>query len=146
MPKLVTRALVVCLVALAPCLSARAQTPAPSANITAAATTRAAVDNNAEAASLDAVRRQLREQQEEIERLRATLAEQSKAISELLARTTQTAAPTGATNGARVREATYTVDGVAPTDALAAQGQGGAAAKNPQTEQTLEARVGALEA
>jgi hypothetical protein len=95
---------------------------------------------------MDAVRKQLREQQEEIERLRATLAEQSKAINELLARTTATTQTNAATNAASVREATYTVDGVTPTDALAAQGQQGAGVKNPQTEQTLESREGALEA
>ncbi|MFL6229118.1 MAG: putative porin [Pyrinomonadaceae bacterium] len=138
-----TRPIAICLFALALCLSARAQTTAPDAN-NVATTTPASGSNNADPATLDAVQRQLREQQAEIERLRATLAEQSKAINELLSRAAPP--PNNMTaNAAGVREATYTVDGVAPTDVLAAQGQGGAAAKNPQTEQTLESRVGALE-
>ncbi|HZG52543.1 MAG TPA: hypothetical protein VEZ40_10450, partial [Pyrinomonadaceae bacterium] len=53
-------------------------------------------------ASLDDVRRQLQQQQIEIERLRATLAEQSKLLSELLARTARPE-----TGAATVSEAIY---------------------------------------
>jgi hypothetical protein len=144
MPKLSMPALWLCLVAL-PCLPARAQTP-PANNSATTTPAPAVAQGDADATSLDAVLKQLREQQAEIERLRATLAEQSKAINELLTRTTTTPQTNTAMNAAGVREATYTVDGVTATDALAVQGQGGAAAKNPQTEQTIEARVGALEA
>jgi hypothetical protein len=143
MSKFFTRALLCCAVAAALSLSARAQTPAPSTNN--AATQTAAPNNPTDAATLDAVRKQLQEQQAEIERLRATLNDQSKMISTLLARTTQPAATNA--NGANVREATFTVDGVATTDALASSSPqaGSAASKNPQPEQPLEARVHALE-
>lgn len=149
MPKLSTRALSLCITLVAACLSAHAQTSANNnaPPTTAATTTAPAASKNADAPSLEAVRRELQEQEQEIERLRATVAEQSKLLTDLLARTTQAPATATTTNAANVREATYTVDGVAATDALASTTPqaGGAAAKNPQTEQTLEARVHALE-
>jgi TolA-binding protein len=151
MPKLSKRALSLCVALAAACLSAHAQqTPASPANNDAATTNAPAASKHADAdaASLDAVRRQLQQQESEIERLRATVAEQSKLLSDLLARTAQAPSLTATTtNTANVREATYTVDGVATTGALASSPPqaGGAAAKNPQTEQTLEARVRTLE-
>ncbi|HEX8459507.1 MAG TPA: putative porin [Pyrinomonadaceae bacterium] len=97
--------------------------------------------------ALDDVRKQLHEQQAEIERLRTTLAEQSKLLNELLARTAAAAAhrPDAAT----VKEAVYASSDVAVTGTLNAErapGQEtGAAAKNPQTE-GVDARVRAIEA
>jgi hypothetical protein len=147
MTKLSTRAVALACVILALSLAAHAQTPQPSPGD--AATARQAASKrggDAGDASLEEVRRQVREQQAEIERLRAAVAEQTRLLSELLARTQQGAATT---NAGQVREATYSVDGVTVTGSLAAQQQppqaGGAAAKNPQTEQPLEARVSALE-
>jgi hypothetical protein len=146
MPKLSTRGALALASAIAAfSLAARAQTPAPSPNAVATAT-RAMSDKRGEAGgdSLEAVRRQVREQQAEIDRLRAAVAEQTRLLNELLTRTQQTAQ---ATRGAQVREATYAIDGVAVIGALASPSpqQQGAAAKNPQTEQPLEARVSALE-
>ncbi|MCA1613983.1 MAG: putative porin [Acidobacteria bacterium] len=120
---------------------AAAQTPAPHGRTHAPAVAAA----TPEADSLDEVRRQLREQGAEIERLRATLAEQSRLLAELLARGERagtTAAPKLG-GAATSREASYTVDGVAATDALApsaGQQTPGAAAQNPQTEQTEQAQ------
>ena len=154
MRQLFKRALPACLAVAALTVAVRAQQqqqqqspPASSSRVTAAASAaqpapRATGDagdaGDADAASLEAVRRQLREQQAEIERLRETLAEQSRLLGELLARTApaqQASAP------AAVRSAVYSVDGVPATDSLGAGAQqqtGGAAAKNPQTEQQEE--------
>lgn len=140
MPKLSARALALACVISALSFATRAQTPAPSPN---AAGTPAAANKTGDVddASLTAVRRQLQEQQAEIERLRAAVAEQTRLLNDLLARAQQGAAA----GSPQVREATYSIDGVMVTGALATQQAGGAAAKNPQTEQPLEARVGALE-
>src|SRR5437763_758156 len=64
MSKFFTRALLCCAVAAALSLSAHAQTHAPSTNN--AATQTAAPNNPTDAATLDAVRKQLQEQQAEI--------------------------------------------------------------------------------
>lgn len=145
MPKLFTRALALACVIATLCPAARAQTPTPSTNAVATAS-QAASNKSGDAgdASLEDVRRQVREQQVEIERLRAAVAEQTRLLSDLLARSRQDAT---ATNAAQVREAAYSVDGVTVTGSLASSPQqSGAAAKNPQTEQPpLEARVSALE-
>ncbi|MDT7541190.1 MAG: hypothetical protein QOE33_1094 [Acidobacteriota bacterium] len=150
MPKLFTRAAAICVAIGATLLMTHAQSrPAPTNSDDAAKTASQAAPaeaTNANASSLDAVRRQLQEQQAEIERLRATLTEQAKLLSDLLSRSTQ---PTATSSAANVREATYTIDGVAATDALATRAQqtqsGGPTAKNTQTGQTIEARVHALE-
>jgi TolA-binding protein len=136
--------------------AARAQTPrsaTPTRGATSARRETGAQDAaqapdataKTDADSLAEVRRQLREQQSEIERLRETIAEQSRLLAELLSRTARVesaAAATQADAPASVRDASYSVDGVAATDALArtpgAQQTGGAAAKNPQTEQQSE--------
>jgi hypothetical protein len=149
MPKLSTRAASICIVIIATLLVAHAQTPPVSTNNDAAAKSSpqaAAPDSasRADAVSLDSVRRQLQEQQTEIERLRATLAEQAKLLSDLLARTATPAS--SVTNATNVREASYTIDGVTASDSLSSVAQqDGAATKNPQTEQTIEARVHTLE-
>jgi hypothetical protein len=144
MPKLPTRALALSLALAAFCLAARAQTP-PHPPGDAAPARQGASNKGGGDASLEDVRRQVREQQVEIERLRAAVAEQTRLLSDLLARTQQQQG--AAAGAAQVREAAYSVDGVPITGALAApqQQQGGAAAKNPQTEQPLESRVSALE-
>ncbi len=90
----VLRALFVCALAvLTPAV--RAQTPTPTAT----------------PAALEEVRRELQAQREEIERLRATVAEQTRLVQQLLAREAKTGA---------VRDARYSVADVATTDALAA--------------------------
>ncbi|HEX9918700.1 MAG TPA: putative porin, partial [Pyrinomonadaceae bacterium] len=144
------RAPLVCALFIALASCAFAQTHAPTAQsraradaaiVTPGADTQApAAQQTRDAASLDDVRKQLREQQAEIELLRATLAEQSRLLNELLARTP------GA-NAAAVKEAVYSSGGAAATDTLGRAGSTGqeAAAKNPQTE-GVDARVGRIEA
>ncbi|HLL16335.1 MAG TPA: putative porin [Pyrinomonadaceae bacterium] len=112
-----------------------AQTP-----VTAAVTPDASAPTPA-ATPLDDVRKELREQRAEIERLRLALAEQSKLLNELLARSARpgAGAPT-------VKEAVYSSGDVTATDTLRAASPGQeAAAKNPQTE-GVDARVRAIEA
>ncbi|MCA1564288.1 MAG: putative porin [Acidobacteria bacterium] len=137
-------------VALTSC--AFAQTHAPA--VAAAATTtpgantqtpaaQQAHDDGGDDAPLDEVRRQLQEQQAEIELLRAAVAEQSKLLKELLALTSNAGA-----GAASVKEAVYSSgDAGATTDTLRRAGSPGqeAAAKNPQTE-GVDARVGRIEA
>ncbi|MCA1816955.1 MAG: putative porin [Acidobacteria bacterium] len=153
MHKLSARAFAHAFVFAALALSAHAQTPATNNAATQAAAhgDDAARPNGADAAAMDAVRKQLREQQAEIERLRATLDEQSKLIGTLLTRASQPAATNAGVAGvaAGAREATYTVDGVAATDATdATRADGGAASRAwgaGQPDQSLESRVSALE-
>ncbi|HEV7904414.1 MAG TPA: putative porin [Pyrinomonadaceae bacterium] len=100
-------------------------------------------------ASLDDVRRQLQQQRAEIEQLRSTLAEQTRLLNELLARTSRAEAEnrTAGAGVATVKEASYSSNDMAATDTLRAGASGGqeAAAKNPQTE-AIETRVGRIEA
>ncbi|HZH91439.1 MAG TPA: putative porin [Pyrinomonadaceae bacterium] len=122
----------------APAAAAAAAAPLPGATAQQAPTAQGAGDE----APLDEVRRRLREQQVEIERLRATLAEQSRLLNELLVRTAKRPEPDAAT----VKEAVYSTGDAAATDAsrrAASPGQE-AAAKNPQTE-GVDARVRAIE-
>ncbi|MDQ1560640.1 MAG: hypothetical protein QOD32_3700 [Pyrinomonadaceae bacterium] len=143
------RALLTCALFVALNCCAFAQTPAaPAAAATdATAQTHAAVSetHGDDASPLDDVRKQLREQHAEIERLRATLAEQSRLLNELLARTA-VVAPRPDPNTATVATAVYSSNDVAATDTLrrpAVPGQE-AATKNPQTE-GVDARVRAVE-
>jgi hypothetical protein len=139
------RALLVCALFIALTCCAFAQTSThvardaatPGANAQALAAQQAHDD-----APLDEVRRQLREQQAEIERLRATLAEQSRLLNELLVRTAR-----AETNAATVKDAVYSSADVAATDTLRRNASPGqeTAAKNPQTE-GVETRVRAIEA
>ena len=133
------------------------------AQMPAAATTTTAPDSKAKtpasrpandgdaAAALDDVRKQLQEQRAEIEQLRATLAQQTRLLNELLARSSTAArAETNApatTNAATVKEAVYSTSDLAATDTLrsattAAAGQ--TATKDPQNE-PIETRVRAIE-
>jgi hypothetical protein len=124
-------------------VAATTSTTTPGANTQTPVAQPARGGDGSDAAPLDDVRRQLQEQQAEINLLRATLAEQSKLLKELLART---AGPGAA--AATVKEAVYSSsDAVATTDALRRAGSPGqeAAAKNPQTE-GVDARVGRIEA
>ncbi|HEY1403125.1 MAG TPA: putative porin [Pyrinomonadaceae bacterium] len=115
------------------------QTHAPLA---VSAATPDARQAHADADPLDEVRKQLREQQAEIERLRVTLAEQSRLLNELLARSS---GPD--TSAATVKEAVYSSSEAAAPGMLARAGSPGqeTAAKNPQTE-GVETRVGRIEA
>ncbi|HEX8128251.1 MAG TPA: putative porin [Pyrinomonadaceae bacterium] len=142
------RALLTCALFVTLACCAFAQTHAPAAPAASAA----APDANAQttnaprapdAASLEDVRQQLREQQAEIERLRVTLAEQSRLLNELLARSSRP----DANAAAAVKEAVYSAGDVAATDTLRRGGSPGqdAATKNPQTE-GVDARVRAIEA
>ncbi len=139
------RALLACAVfAALSVTSAFAQTtPDPNAKTPAAQQTSEA------AASLDDLRRQLREQHAEIERLRATLAEHTRLLNELLTRTARadTSAATGAT-GATVTEAVYSTNDIAAMDTLRAipSAAGQAAVKTPQQTERMETRVGRVEA
>lgn len=101
-------------------------------------------------ASLDDVRRQLQQQRAEIEQLRSTLAEQTRLLNELLARTSRVEAANGTAGAgvATVKEASYSSNDMAATDTLRRGGTAAgqeAAAKNPQTE-SIETRVGRIEA
>lgn len=134
MRQLLMRTLLALAAAFALGLNAPAQTPAPTA-------APAVAPQATEIVSLEIVRRQLQEQQAEIERLRATLSEQSRLLNDLLARTGRAEASPSNLNAAAtlLRDASYRIDGVAATDALgspAGQQTPGAAAQNPQTEQT----------
>lgn len=80
-----------------------AQTPAPPANDHAS--------NTQATTPLDDVRRQLQEQREEIDRLRAALKEQSQLLEQLLTRTANAPA-------ASVTSAAYQTDNVLTTDTL----------------------------
>jgi Putative porin len=109
MRQVVMRSLATCaLAALA--LTARAQTPASPAPTSA---------------QLEDVRRELQAQHEEIERLRATVAEQTRLLQQLLARATKTSAPA-------VTDASYSTADVATTDTLAGAA-GGATTVSGQT-------------
>ncbi|HEY0083532.1 MAG TPA: putative porin, partial [Pyrinomonadaceae bacterium] len=131
-------------IALAGCAFAQTHASVPVAAVTPGAQKEApaAPETRGDAASLDDVRRQLREQRSEIEQLRAALAEQSKLLSELLARTERPG-----TNAATLTEAGYATGDAATADALRRALPPGqeAAAKNPQTE-GADARVRAVEA
>jgi hypothetical protein len=143
------RALLACAVflALIPCAFAQTHAPAAAAVTPGADAPAPGARQATDATPLDDVRRELREQRAEIERLRATLAEQSKLLEELLARGGRANA-----GAATVKDAVYSsgdvVVAAATTDTLsrraASTGQE-AAAKNPQTE-GVDARVRAVEA
>jgi hypothetical protein len=153
MRQLLRHTLAACAALSALAFAARAQTPQPATSSPAgAAARRRPAEEGADAPSLAEVQRQLREQQAEIERLRETLAEQSRLLNELLSRTARAeSAATPATRTAdaapaAVRDAAYTAGGAAASDALTptavapartvgARQTGGAAAKSPQTEQ-----------
>ncbi|HEX8636102.1 MAG TPA: putative porin [Pyrinomonadaceae bacterium] len=142
------RALLACAVFVALNCCAFAQTNASAAAVVippgaSAPTLPPAAPQTRDDAALDDVRRQLQQQQIEIERLRATLAEQSKLLNELLARTARPE-----TGAATVTEAIYAPgDAAATADTLRRDGAPGqeAAAKNPQTE-GVDTRVRAIEA
>jgi hypothetical protein len=138
--------------ALTPCVLAQTPAALPSAAPGANAPTHAArTPSSDDASSLDDVRKQLQQQRAEIEQLRAALDEQTRLLNELLARTAAAPAPTTANasasaGGATVREAVYSSNSVAATDALRAGPQSGQeATKNPQTE-GIDTRVRAIEA
>ena len=142
---LVASALFAALTACAFAQKTPAAAPAPNAETPAAARQ---PQTTGDQASLDEVRRQLQQQRAEIEQLRSTLAEQTRLLNELLARTSRAeAGSTAGAGGATVKAAVYSSNDVAATDTLRREAAGGqeAATKNPQTE-TIETRVGRIEA
>ncbi|HYG11504.1 MAG TPA: putative porin, partial [Pyrinomonadaceae bacterium] len=128
------RALLACAVFIICTCSALAQTNAPAAVTPDANAQARAAQQARDDDPLHDVRKQLGEQQAEIESLRAALAEQSKLLNELLARTAAVARP-GA-NSATVTEAVYTSNGAPTTDTLPpANSPGQTAASNPQADE-----------
>ena len=102
MRQLFMRALNVSALAVALALTAHAQTPAPSPALGAQAT-----------APIEDVRRELQAQRAEIEQLRATVAEQTRLLQQLLAREAKTSTP------AAIKDASYSTADVATPDTLA---------------------------
>ena len=146
MTRLPSRALSLCVLAAALCASARAQTPAGAseqAPRTAPPATAAAdrAAGGGDAQPLDEVLRLLREQRQEIERLRAQLDEQARAVGELRARV-ERAEQSGATaaRGATFAGALYTKDG----DAADSAGPGDAS-RGAQGGTQAEDRLGRVE-
>ncbi|MGI9106864.1 MAG: putative porin [Pyrinomonadaceae bacterium] len=134
-------ALLACAVFVTLTCSTVAQTSSPmppNADVEASGTHRR---NDAESNALDDVRRQLQEQRAEIDKLRATLAEQSRLLNELLARGSRTETPVPATT---LTEVVYSANDAASIATLRGDGSTQAATKNPQTEQ-METRVGRIE-
>jgi len=107
MRHVIMRALHVCAAAAVLTIAGQAQTPAPQ-------TETAAPNPSTTAAPLDDVRRQLQEQREEIDRLRATVQEQSQLLQELLTRERSAQA----SPAAAVESAAYKTGDVATTDTL----------------------------
>src|ERR1041384_348277 len=106
MRHVIMRALHVCAALAALAVAASAQTPAPS--------TQPNAPPMPAATPLDDVHRQLQEQREELERLRATVQEQTQLLQQLLTR--ERSAP--ASPAAAVESATYKTSDVATTDTL----------------------------
>src|SRR2546423_2254137 len=106
MRHVVMRALHVCVCSIAFIIAAHAQVSAPQPANTA-------TNNQATAAPLDDVHRQLQEQHEEIERLRDALQTQSQLLQQLLTRNADARAQPGS-----VESATYRTDMIATTDTL----------------------------
>ncbi|HEX8852131.1 MAG TPA: putative porin, partial [Pyrinomonadaceae bacterium] len=150
MTRLPSRALSLCVLAAALCASAHAQTSAgadaQTVRTAPPATTAAA---SVDAQPLDEVLRLLREQRQEIERLRAQLDEQARAVGELRARVerAEQSAPTPA-RGATFAGALYSKDGdaadsagatVAPRGAQGTQAEDRLGRVEEQAKKTSEA-------
>lgn len=136
MRQLIMRTWFVCVFCTVLSFVVNAQTSASNSPINQAAP--ALTNPSGNAGSLDEVRKQLQEQQAEIEHLRTVLAEQTRLLNELLTRTTATAA------NASVQAATYTVDGMATTGTPAASSAQATTTNKTQPE-TLEERVERIE-
>jgi hypothetical protein len=156
MRQLILRAAALCALAFALAAGTAAQTPADgSARPTQPATADAATQGKPAGGlfALEEVGRQLREQREEIEQLRAALKEQSRLIGELRARVevTERATDTLAslTGGAAVvRDAAYATPGAEANAANVARGAGSGGAQDAagkDAPQALEARVARVE-
>lgn len=127
------RRLSCCLLCLGISVCASAQTPTtvrPAVNTASAAGSTATAPT---ASELDEVRRQLREQQEALERMRATITQQSKVIDELRQRVEQTSPPQNAANGGGQPGAMATTDAL-PADTSSASTVAG---QKSQTEERL---------
>ncbi|HEX7175741.1 MAG TPA: putative porin [Pyrinomonadaceae bacterium] len=154
MTRLPSRALSLCVLAAALCASAHAQTPTGAGEqaartATPATTTADRAAGGGDAQPLDEVLRLLREQRQEIERLRAQLEEHARAVGELRARVerAEQAAP-APTRGATFAGALYTKDGdaadsagetVAPRGAQGAQAEDRLGRVEEQVKKTSEA-------
>ncbi|HEX6182453.1 MAG TPA: putative porin [Pyrinomonadaceae bacterium] len=145
MRQMILRAAALCALVAASASAALAQSTATSPEPTAQALTTATAQPSKTSGSLfalDDVQRQLREQREELEQLRAAVREQSRLIGELRSRVEDAerlasagqARPSGA---ATVRDAAYTDSAVATHAAPQAAGT--------TQPQGLEARVGRVE-
>lgn len=164
MRQMILRAAVLCALVAAANADARAQTqptparPAPHAQ-TATTATAAPPQQDKPAGGLFAledVRRQLREQREELEQLRAAVREQSRLIGELRSRVEDTERATNAVasragGAATVRDAAYAPDGPGSNAANVASAAnvanaGGAGAQGaPGKDAALETRVARVE-
>src|SRR5688500_11884895 len=149
MRQMILRAAALCALAAATTAAASAQTPDASASPEPAARASAPRGGGMTGGlfALDEVERQLREQREEIEQLRAAVREQSRLIGELRSRVegaerlAGAAAATGAArDGAVLRDASYAEPAVGdakPTATANSQG--------PSADAALEARVARAE-
>jgi hypothetical protein len=158
MRQLILRAASLCAFAFALAAAGAAQTPADGSAVrpiqpaTQSAATQSAATQSKPAGGLFAledVERQLREQREEIEQLRAALREQSRLVGELRTRVEETerAFAAGAAPSAVVREASYAADAAVPATAGTTRAGAATAGAAPTAAQdsTLEARVRAVE-
>lgn len=151
MRQMILRAAALCALVAAANASARAQTqptaarPEPPAQTAVTATTPQQDKPAGGLFALEDVRRELREQREEIEQLRAAVREQSRLIGELRARVEDRERATSAVasragGAAAVRDASYAPDGTAANGANAAGVQGA-----PGKDAALETRVARAE-
>jgi TolA-binding protein len=153
MRQLILRTAFLCVLVAALAASAGAQSTASAERVgqnnTGSAMPAATPDGKVSGSlfALDEVRRQLREQREEIEELRAALREQSRLIGDLRSRVEQTEQRKATAQGSSVvADASYTFGGA---DGKAAAGQaGGAAAANdaPLEERVMRAEAQAKKA
>jgi len=141
MPQLISRALALC--ALLACLASASAAQTPPATAGAASPPPAGAGVAGNLFGLDEVRRQLREQREQIEQLRAALAEQARLVEQLRARVEQSGPRDAAGAGAVVRAAVYAEGGAAD----AADAAGGAPQQQPAAADVpLAERVARAEA
>ncbi|HJQ30817.1 MAG TPA: putative porin [Pyrinomonadaceae bacterium] len=151
MRQLILRAASLCAFAFALAANAAAQTPADDTARPAQPATQSAATQSKPAGglfALEEVERQLREQREEIEQLRAALREQSRLIGDLRTRVEETerAFAAGAAPSAVVREASYAADAAtAGTTGKGAATAGAASPAGAAQDSKLEARVKAVE-
>jgi hypothetical protein len=141
------RALFLCALVAASAAGARAQSPAAPQDKSAATTPAARNDGAGTQGSLfgfEEMRRQLREQREQIDELRAALKEQSRLIGELRARVERGEQQTGRGAAASVRDAGYAPGTVEAAGVASATGDAGGALAAAQNQE-IEKRVARAE-